>query len=387
MTGPRKEPSLILRIGGSAVAVLVAAAVLAAPAGAASLQLPKNVGVTVVQGQSAAFTIPVAAGGAFTCSSQASVAIDGLYMVNSRGEAGSGDPSGTVVFSGINPRGNGNNCDVTWPDAPAPYAFPATATAAGDTAVGDYTTRIGYTVQNIASRGPSGKLSNAGVAEVTIHVVASQPLAEPPVQIPAVAQEVLGVRVAALRPKLGETVLLAHVTGAVRYKTPQGRVHALGKPVLVPMGTTVDVVKGVVKVTVERDAAGDLDSVDAWGGSFIVVQPKGDLPVTTFTLTGTITTAQKKKAAHAARKRRGSSKVKLWMNGKGNFKTKGKRASAVVLGTYWLTEETAGGTAVVVKRGVVGVRDFTLRKTVVVTAGHSYLARIRARLAAPRFTG
>jgi hypothetical protein len=65
----------------------------------------------------------------------------------------------------------------------------------------------------------------------------------------------------------------------------------------------------------------------------------------------------------------------LWGNGKGNFETQGRYAAATVRGTYWLTRDTCDGTLVVVKRGVVAVFDKLLRKTVLVRAGHSFLAQ------------
>jgi hypothetical protein len=46
-----------------------------------------------------------------------------------------------------------------------------------------------------------------------------------------------------------------------------------------------------------------------------------------------------------------------------------------VRGTEWLTEDTCDGTRTYVKRGVVLVKDFVHHKTVVVRAGHSYLAK------------
>jgi ferric-dicitrate binding protein FerR (iron transport regulator) len=84
-----------------------------------------------------------------------------------------------------------------------------------------------------------------------------------------------------------------------------------------------------------------------------------------------------------------SAKRSLWVNGKGNFKTRGKRASAIVRGTYWLTEETDAGTRVQVKRGLVAVRDFVKKVTVLVPAGRSYVAKPRAPVLhrLPAFTG
>ena len=76
-------------------------------------------------------------------------------------------------------------------------------------------------------------------------------------------------------------------------------------------------------------------------------------------------------------KKRGAKSVlgSLWGNGKGKFRTNGKYSSATVRGTIWLTQDRCDGTLTTVKRGTVSVRDFKLKKTVSVKAGHSYLAR------------
>jgi hypothetical protein len=45
-----------------------------------------------------------------------------------------------------------------------------------------------------------------------------------------------------------------------------------------------------------------------------------------------------------------------------------------VLGTVWLTEERCNGTFFHVFQGKLFIRDFTRHKSIVLTAGHSYLA-------------
>ena len=43
-------------------------------------------------------------------------------------------------------------------------------------------------------------------------------------------------------------------------------------------------------------------------------------------------------------------------------------------GTTWTVEDRCDGTLTTVKRGEVAVRDFRLKKTILVKAGKSYLA-------------
>ena len=59
----------------------------------------------------------------------------------------------------------------------------------------------------------------------------------------------------------------------------------------------------------------------------------------------------------------------------GHFRTKGKYSSATVRGTAWLTIDRCDGTLTVVQRGTVDVFDNRRRKTIVVHAGQTYLAR------------
>jgi hypothetical protein len=50
-----------------------------------------------------------------------------------------------------------------------------------------------------------------------------------------------------------------------------------------------------------------------------------------------------------------------------------------VRGTRWLTEDRCDGTLTRVTNGAVVVRDYKRRRNVLVRAGHSYLAKARAR--------
>jgi uncharacterized repeat protein (TIGR01451 family) len=65
----------------------------------------------------------------------------------------------------------------------------------------------------------------------------------------------------------------------------------------------------------------------------------------------------------------------LWTSGKGNFSTKAKYAAATVRGTVWQTEDRCDGTFVSVVTDSVQVLDIPLNKTVVVSAGQTYLAQ------------
>jgi ferric-dicitrate binding protein FerR (iron transport regulator) len=79
-------------------------------------------------------------------------------------------------------------------------------------------------------------------------------------------------------------------------------------------------------------------------------------------------------SAVAAAKRK---KRRLWGDGSGKFRTKGKHSAATVIGTKWLVEDRCGSTLTRVVRGRVSVRDFVKKKTATVRAGKKYVARAK----------
>jgi hypothetical protein len=80
-------------------------------------------------------------------------------------------------------------------------------------------------------------------------------------------------------------------------------------------------------------------------------------------------------AARAAGGPAGKVVRSLWSEGTGRFRTKGKYASAAIRGTKWQTTDQCDGTLTTVTEGSVLVRDFALKKNVVVKAGAPYLAK------------
>jgi hypothetical protein len=83
--------------------------------------------------------------------------------------------------------------------------------------------------------------------------------------------------------------------------------------------------------------------------------------------------------ADASSGRRGEPVRRVWGRGRGRYRTRGRYSSGVVRGTTWLTEDRCDGTLTRVVTGTVVVRDFGLRRTVVVRAGEQYLARATDR--------
>ena len=171
-------------------------------------------------------------------------------------------------------------------------------------------------------------------------------------------------------PVAGQSVNVLPKSGTVKVKLPGSkRFRTLAAGEQLPVGTVVDTLKGRITLV----AAGG-QTADFYGGVFKIGQGKGAMPLTTLTLVEKLSCAKPGKASAAAKKKR---KRRLWGDGKGRFRTKGKYSAATVRGTKWLTEDRCGSTLTRVRKGRVAVRDFVKRKTVVVRAGKKYVAKRR----------
>ena len=164
------------------------------------------------------------------------------------------------------------------------------------------------------------------------------------------------------------------VSGTIRIRLKNGKFRTLGANESIPLGSTIDATKGRVRLT-SAAGGGKTQTADFYKGQFKITQTRGKKPITQLELNATLSCGGK--ASAAAKKKR---KVRsLWGDGKGRFRTKGRRAAATVRGTKWFTQDTCTSTKITVKRGVVQVRDFVKRKNVTVKKGHSYVARKKKR--------
>jgi CSLREA domain-containing protein len=173
-------------------------------------------------------------------------------------------------------------------------------------------------------------------------------------------------------PVPGETVNASRARGTVRVKLPgSDDFFLLQDGQQLPMGTTFDTSKGRVNLVAAANNTGKTQKAWFYQGVFKVTQTKGRKPLTTLAMTGKLTCGGGK-ANVAAKKNR---KRRLWGDGKGRFRTKGKHSAATVVGTKWLVEDRCNGTLTRVLRGTVRVRDFKRRKNITVRAGHKYFAK------------
>jgi hypothetical protein len=173
-------------------------------------------------------------------------------------------------------------------------------------------------------------------------------------------------------PEAGKTVNAYAVRGKVRIKRPGSkRFIELGPGEQIPVGTTVDTLKGRITLV----AAGN-QTADFYSGIFRIGQTKAATPLTTLKLVEALRCPRGGRASVAAKRKKSR---KLWGDGSGKFRTQGKHSAATVVGTKWLVQDRCNSTLTRVVSGVVSVRDFGKRKTVRVKAGKKYVAKPRRR--------
>jgi hypothetical protein len=178
-------------------------------------------------------------------------------------------------------------------------------------------------------------------------------------------------------PRQGKSLNAEPGPGKVKIKLPGATATTtLTEPAAIPVGSTVDVRGGTIRLVSAADKAGTPQWADFSGAVFTVTQKPGT-PVTDLVVGGfdPRSCTAKRGTARTA----GARSSRLWGRGKGRWRSRGRRGSASVRGTIWMTEDNCSGTAFRVKEGKVLVRDFVTGRNLFLTAGGRYLARTRAR--------
>jgi streptogramin lyase len=181
--------------------------------------------------------------------------------------------------------------------------------------------------------------------------------------------------------------IVADPTGRVRFKRPGDRWRPLPDwGAELPVGVAFDTRRGSIKLTsVGRRSRTQTGSFG--GGVVKVRQPRsGRGRVDLYLRGGNFgRCARARRSAGSASASRVRRVRRLWGRDRGgSFRTHGRHSHATVRGTRWLTEDRCSGTFTRVTKGAVVVRDLTRRRSVVVRAGHSYLAPRRPHLARRR---
>jgi predicted outer membrane repeat protein len=173
-------------------------------------------------------------------------------------------------------------------------------------------------------------------------------------------------------PVAGQTVNALPKSGRVRIRLPGTRSFVrLRVDQQVPIGTVFDTRNGHVTLVAAANRQGGTATAEFWAGIFRLGQTRGRRPITILTLAERLSCPRTSKAITAAKRK----KRRLWGNGSGKFRTKGKHSAATVVGTKWLVQDRCSSTLTRVVRGRVKVRDFARKKTVTVRAGNRYVAR------------
>jgi hypothetical protein len=170
-------------------------------------------------------------------------------------------------------------------------------------------------------------------------------------------------------PEFHRTVVVQVVSGTVLVKVPGSNAFV---PVTgsqgVPLGSTVDTRHGKLALTSVPKAGGKPQTADFYDGEFKVTQPGA---ITQLALVEPLAACGHKAGAAASKPK----SRKLWGDGSGSFRTRGQYSAATVRGTKWLVQDTCAGTLTRVVKGLVAVQDFRRHRTVLVRAGHRYLAK------------
>jgi streptogramin lyase len=206
-------------------------------------------------------------------------------------------------------------------------------------------------------------------------------LAIAPLAAPAASAGVPGPTAApstAPVPVLGRSAGVYPLAGTIRVKTSaRGGFVPLSGAATIPVGSVIDTTRGLLRMVTALNRSGATQAVTVWAGEFRVSQKATGNGMTHLTLAGQRPVCGRRAGAHASSTRTRPAKTrKLWAQDEhGRYQSYGSYSATTVMGTRWETLDTCSGTLTRVAKGKVRVRDLGRRRTVVVSAGHSYLAR------------
>ncbi len=248
-------------------------------------------------------------------------------------------------------------------------------------------------------------LATANVAAVQTSSTSTSTAVTPPATTTSTTttatQSVLGTSqtVNLPAPTLFKTVNVYPVSGKVYIKLPPGATlarvnsglaHAsttkgvgfipLTQARQIPVGSVLDTTGGTVAITAASPIKGRLYTGDFTAGIFQLLQSRKEKGLAQINLRDTVSNRVCKtigKGARASAARKVSNKVLglLKSTDNGKFSTRGDYSSATVRGTAYSVEDTCAGTLTTVTRGSVVVDYFRRHKSLIVRAGHAFLAK------------
>lgn len=180
------------------------------------------------------------------------------------------------------------------------------------------------------------------------------------------------------KPVQGQTTVMSATTGSVRVRLPGSPAStALAGTASIPIGATVDARNGAVRIATALPG-GRRQSATFGGSIFRIRQSKAGSGITDVYLKGPRPAAcsSSSSAARIAAASPPRTPRRLFAkDNHGRYRTFGANSVATVRGTKWETIERCDGTLTRVTEGSVSVYDRGTKRTVIVRAGHSYLAR------------
>ena len=178
----------------------------------------------------------------------------------------------------------------------------------------------------------------------------------------------------ATRPVFGQSAKISTVSGACSSTCRAERTTCRLLASTVPVGTTIDARAGTVRLTNVRDRSGKLQTGKFWGGSFIVRQSRAKRAPTVLTLAAPIDCSRAPASAAPKKGTRapvvGERQPRTLRDAR-TIRSRNRARNRLVHAGHVRRHPRE------VTRGSVSVRDLVKHRTVVVTAGRSYLARVR----------
>ena len=179
-------------------------------------------------------------------------------------------------------------------------------------------------------------------------------------------------RVLARKPVHGAAAAAIHAPRGFRAFRP------LGKNDNIPVGSILDSTRGIAQISMAANKAGTKLQKGKFSEGVFGVKQTTHSPLTSAEMMGggnfrrDCRRSSGKLNVGAARRR---PHRQLFAHVKGRFRTRGRHSTATVRGTKYLVKDSCKGTMTIVSQGRVVVRDFRKHRTVIVHAGHRYLAR------------
>jgi hypothetical protein len=233
---------------------------------------------------------------------------------------------------------------------------------------------------------PSGGPSFAFPSGIIVEPDAAPPPPPPPGparldDLPRLTNEDVG-RIANVAPLSGQILVgipaqLAGARGPARASQKGVTFVPLTEARQIPIGSFLDTRRGAVRLRTATGSRNRTQTGDFSRGMFQLLQSRrrSSRGLTALVLKGSSFSGCRRGRRGKARMAKSRLIRRLRSSARGRFRTRGRHSAATVRGTAWVTADRCDGTLTKVTRGRVAVRDFRRRKTVLVRAGKSYLAR------------